>query len=109
MLLYAAAWLAIFLLTGSEDSFAVTVRNALAVLVITGVPTLFLALLAGLAHAQMDVTRFRIALAVPMLVFAWPLLFANTAEPWMYQIMAQLAFVWLTPAPLVPENWTGRP
>ncbi|WP_406730181.1 hypothetical protein [Streptomyces sp. NBC_01794] len=105
---YAAAWLAIALVAPGDDSFDVTKRNALTVLVVAGVPTLFLAILAGLAHTQMDVTRFRVTLAIPILDFAWPLLAASTDEPLMFQIMAQLAFVWLMPAPLVPENWLGQ-
>ncbi|MFK0139156.1 hypothetical protein [Streptomyces murinus] len=54
-----------------------------------GIPTLLLALLAGLAHRRMDVTTFR------ALVF---------------QALCQIAFAaYLMPAPLVPENWTAKP
>ncbi|WNO74782.1 hypothetical protein [Streptomyces sp. AM8-1-1] len=109
LILYALAWVIMTLAGRHEDSYAVVVRDCLMVLVITGVPTLFLALLAGLAHTEMDVARFRMALAAPMLLFAWPMLAASTAEPLLFQATAQLAFAWLTPAPLVPENWVGRP
>lgn len=109
LILYVLAWLAMTLVDPGGDPFAVVARDALIVFAVTGVPTLFLALLAGLSHTKMDLTQFRIALVLPMLMFAWPLLGAATAEPLLFQAMAQLAFVWLTPAPLVPENWVGAP
>nr|WP_285562805.1 hypothetical protein [Streptomyces hygroscopicus] len=75
-----------------------------------GVPTLLLALLAGLAHTRMDVTKFRAALAFPMGFLAWPLVGVNWPEPLVFQILGQIAFAaYLMPAPLVPENWTPRP
>ncbi|MEU2492150.1 hypothetical protein [Streptomyces sp. NPDC007883] len=109
LILYVLAWLAMTLVDPGGDPFAVVARDGLTVFAVTGVPTLFLALLAGLSHTKMDPTQFRIALVVPMLMFAWPLLGATAAEPLLFQAMAQLAFVWLTPAPLVPENWVGTP
>ncbi|MFI2458188.1 hypothetical protein [Streptomyces sp. NPDC019539] len=83
-------------------------RDGLTVLIVAGTPTLLLGIIAGLMHTRMDVTRFRITLAVPMLMFAWPLTAATSGEPLLFQGMAQVAFVWLTPAPLIPENWVGR-
>lgn len=107
--LYAVAWIAISLGMPSEDSLMVMIRDCLAVLVVTGVPSLLLGLIAGLAHTQMDVIRFRLTMSVPMAVFAWPLLAGSEDGPLLYLVMAQVAFVWLAPAPLIPENWEGAP
>ncbi|MGW0878332.1 hypothetical protein [Streptomyces sp. NPDC002671] len=108
--LYAATWVVIALVVPWEDSFAQVMRLGFGMLAIIGTPTLLLALLAGLAHTQMDVTRFRIALAFPMALFALPLVGASTAEPLLLQLLSQIAFAaYLMPAPLVPENWTAQP
>lgn len=109
LVLYVVAWVAMALIDPGSDSLAVILRDGLTVLIVTGAPTLLLGIIAGLMHTRMDVTRFRIALAVPMLMFAWPLMAATSGEPLLFQGMAQVAFVWLTPAPLIPENWVGRP
>ncbi|MFE7778478.1 hypothetical protein ACFU5O_32265 [Streptomyces sp. NPDC057445] len=101
--------MAMNLVAPGGDPLAAEVQVALEVLVVTGVPTLLFGVIAGLAHRRMDVTRFRVTLAVPMAVFSWPLITASTPEPLIFQVVAQLAFVWLTPAPLIPENWKAQP
>lgn len=107
LVLYTVAWVAIALGSPPEDSLAVIVRDSLTVAVVTGVPSLLLGIIAGLTHTQMDVIQFRLIVSVPMAVFAWPLMAASGDEPLLYQVIAQVAFVWLTPAPLIPENWEG--
>ncbi|MFR9787079.1 hypothetical protein ACL07V_00135 [Streptomyces sp. MB22_4] len=108
--LYAVTWVVVALLVSSEDSFTDVMWLGIGMLAFIGAPTLLLALLAGLAHTGMDVTRFRAALAFPMVFFAWPLVGANWPEPLVLQVLCQIAFAaYLMPAPLVPENWTPRP
>ncbi|MGW3266383.1 hypothetical protein [Streptomyces sp. NPDC001056] len=110
LVLYAVTWMVIALLLSSEDSFTDVMRFGFGMLAFVGTPTLLLALLAGVAHTQMDVTTFRTALAFPMILFALPLAGASWPEPLVFQILAQIAFAaYLMPAPLVPENWTPRP
>ncbi|MFE3325825.1 hypothetical protein [Streptomyces sp. NPDC059176] len=107
-LIHAAAWVTIALTVPWEDSFTQIMQLGFGMFLVVGIPTLLLAICAGLAHRHMDVTRFRILLMVPMVVFTWPLLAASTAEPLLLQMAAQITFVWLTPAPLIPENWKER-
>jgi hypothetical protein len=111
LLLYITAWLIISLFFPWEgESFGQVMTMGLLLSGTIGVPTLFLAICAGLAHRKMEPRRFRGALVAPMLLFAWPLLASSTGEPLLIQVMAQLAFaVWLMPTPLVPEKWVGRP
>ncbi|MFE7113715.1 hypothetical protein ACFU98_47135 [Streptomyces sp. NPDC057575] len=100
----------IALLVPWEDSIAQIVGISLGMLVIIGLPTLLLAILAGLGHRKMVPGRFRGALVAPMLAFIWPCLAASTAEPLVFELMVQLAFTcYLMPAPLVPEKWVGKP
>ncbi|MFE7778477.1 hypothetical protein ACFU5O_32260 [Streptomyces sp. NPDC057445] len=109
VLIHATAWVIITAVVPWEDSFAQIMRLAFGMLLVVGIPTLLLAICTGLAHNHMDVTRFRIVLGTLMVVFTWPLLAASTAEPLAFQVMTQIAFAWLVPAPLIPENWVGRP
>ncbi|MBT2406848.1 MULTISPECIES: hypothetical protein [unclassified Streptomyces] len=108
LLIHITAWLVIALVIESEDSFGQLMLIGLGMLPLLGVPSVLLAIVAGLAHTRMDVTRFRLALVLPMLVFVFPTLAASTAEPLFFEIMAQLAFVRLMPTPLIPENWEGQ-
>ncbi|MEV7419039.1 hypothetical protein [Streptomyces sp. NPDC089919] len=108
--LHMATWVVISLVVPWDDSFAQDMRTALGMLALIGGPTLLLAVVAGLAHTSMAPARFRTALAFPMVFFIWPLLGMSTGEPLVFQFLAQVAFAaYLMPAPLVPENWTGRP
>ncbi|MFB7505158.1 hypothetical protein [Streptomyces broussonetiae] len=108
--LHTVAWVIIALLVSSEDSFTDVMRLGFGMLAFIGIPTLLLALLAGLAHTQMDVTKFRAGVAFPMAFFVWPLLGASYPQPLVFQLLCQIAFAaYLMPAPLVPENWTGPP
>ncbi|GAA3476585.1 hypothetical protein [Streptomyces yanii] len=109
VLLDMAVWIVIALVV-PDWSFLDSMRVGLLILAFTGIPTVLLAIVAGLAHQHMEVARFRCLLAFPMVLFAFPLIGAAMAEPLVLQVMAQVAFaVWLMPAPLVPENWVGLP
>ncbi|MFD8822781.1 hypothetical protein ACFV1C_10545 [Streptomyces sp. NPDC059605] len=110
LLLHATAWVIIALLIPWEISTARMVEISLGMLALIGIPTLLLAILAGLGHRKMAPARFRGVLVVPMLVFIWPCLAGSTAEPLLVEFVAQLVFVcFLMPVPLVPENWKGKP
>ncbi|MFE7246153.1 hypothetical protein [Streptomyces sp. NPDC057580] len=105
VLLHVAVWTVIALVV-PDPSFLGSMQVGLLMLAFTGIPTVLLAIVAGLAHQHMEVARFRALLAFPMVFFAFPLIGAATAEPLVLQVMAQVAFaVWLMPTPLVPENW----
>ncbi|MFH8338061.1 hypothetical protein [Streptomyces sp. AM6-12] len=110
VVLHAVTWVVIALLASREDSYTDIMWFSLGVLAITGIPTLLLALLAGLAHRRMEVTTFRATLAFPMVFFAWPLVGADYPQPLVLQVLCQIAFAaYLMPAPLVPEKWTVKP
>ncbi|WP_432104466.1 hypothetical protein [Streptomyces sp. bgisy091] len=104
LLLHVAAWSAMRLVLPDGDPFSVWVLDALWVLVWTGTPSMLLAVVAGVMHTRMDAARFRRRLVAPMLLFAWPFLAFSTSEPLLFQAVAQVAFIWLTPAPLFPEK-----
>ncbi|MFF3390204.1 hypothetical protein ACFYW1_04645 [Streptomyces sp. NPDC002669] len=109
VLLHVAVWIVIALVV-PEWSFLDSMRVGLLMLAFTGIPTVFLAIVAGLAHQHMEVALFRALLVFPMMFFALPLIGAAMTEAVMLQVMAQVAFaVWLMPTPLVPENWEGKP
>ncbi|MEU9064777.1 hypothetical protein AB0D13_39575 [Streptomyces sp. NPDC048430] len=109
LLVYSTAWVIIALMFPWEgESFFQTIQTSLILLGLVGIPSILLAVLAGLAHRKMEVPLFRGALVLPMLFFTWPLLASSSSEPLLIQILAQLAFVvWLMPAPLLPEKWVG--
>ncbi|MFF4084417.1 hypothetical protein ACFYZN_34235 [Streptomyces sp. NPDC001777] len=109
LLLHATAWVIISLLVPWEDSTRQMVGTSLGMLALIGIPTLLLAILAGLGHRKMAPARFRGALVVPMLVFIWPCLAGSTAEPLLVEFVAQLVFVcFLMPVPLIPAKWEGK-
>ncbi|WP_327231439.1 hypothetical protein [Streptomyces murinus] len=108
--LYVVTWVIIGVFVSSEDSLTDIMWFGSGMLAVTGIPTLLLAILAGVCHTRMDVTTFRAALAFPMMFFAWPLIAATWASPLVFQVLCQIAFAaYLMPAPLVPENWTAKP
>ncbi|MYR90762.1 hypothetical protein GTY41_39095 [Streptomyces sp. SID685] len=108
--LHAVTWAIIALIESSEDSFTDLMWAASGMLALVGIPTLLLALVAGLAHRHMETTTFRAALAFPMVFFAWPTIGGTWAAPVVFQVLCQIAFAaYLMPAPLVPENWTAKP
>ncbi|MER7001375.1 hypothetical protein [Streptomyces sp. NPDC000410] len=109
MLIHTVAWIVIAVTVPWEDPFAETMWTGLFLLAFTGVPSMLLAISVGLAHTRMDVTQYRALMTPPMLVFAFPARGFSTMEPVLLQLMAQLAFPWLMPAPLVPENWKQEP
>ncbi|MFF4085068.1 hypothetical protein ACFYZN_37550 [Streptomyces sp. NPDC001777] len=109
VLLHVAVWIVIALVV-PEWSLLDSTRVGLLMLAFTGIPTVLLAIVAGLAHQHMEVALFRALLVFPMVFFALPLMGAAVVEAVVLQVMAQVAFaVWLMPAPLVPENWVGLP
>ncbi|MGW2183046.1 hypothetical protein ACWCXX_34310 [Streptomyces sp. NPDC001732] len=109
VLLHLAVWTVIALVV-PDSTFLGGMKIGLLMLAFTGIPTVLLAIVTGLAHQHMEVALFRALLVFPMMFFALPLIGAATAEPLMLQVMAQVAFaVWLMPTPLVPENWKGQP
>lgn len=82
----------------------------LGMMAFTGIPSVLLAIGAGLAHTRMDPVRFRWLLAFPLFLFALPPAAGSAiAEPLVFQVLAHGAFAWLMPAPLVPGNWKGAP
>ncbi|PKV82890.1 hypothetical protein [Streptomyces sp. TLI_146] len=89
-------------------SFLEATRVGAGLLLIVGVPTLLVAMTAVSAHRRMDVVRFRFLLAMPLSVFARPLIASSAPEPLAFQVMAQIAFAALVPAPLLPEDWVGE-
>ncbi|MFF3396249.1 hypothetical protein ACFYW1_35720 [Streptomyces sp. NPDC002669] len=109
VLLHLAVWTVIALVV-PDSTFLGGMQVGLLMLAFTGIPTVLLAIVAGLAHQHMEVVLFRVLLGFPMVLFAFPLIGAATAEPLVLQVMAQAAFAaWLMPTPLVPENWKGKP
>ncbi len=109
VLLHTVTWVVIAAAVPWPDSFAEIMSAGFGMLAVIGIPTLLLAVIAGLAHRNMAVTHFRTALAFPMAFFALPLAGASIAEPLILQFVAQIAFAaFLMPAPLIPENWEKR-
>ncbi|MET7802405.1 hypothetical protein [Streptomyces decoyicus] len=70
---------------------------------IIGIPTLLIAVFAVSVHKRMGVVRFRLLLALPLILCAWPLLYIGPPEI-VCQVMAQIAFAGLIPAPLFPQE-----
>ncbi|MFF8610610.1 hypothetical protein ACF06X_32370 [Streptomyces sp. NPDC015346] len=87
-----------------EAAFAEIMATGMGLLLLIGLPTLLIATLAAGMHTRMDGVRFRILLAAPLALCAWPLLAGSTAEPLVFQLMAQVAFAAMIPAPLFPAN-----
>lgn len=112
--LHAVTWAIIALIESSEDSFTDLMWAASGMLALVGIPTLLLAVVAGLAHRHMETTTFRAAtfraaLAFPMVFFAWPTIGGTWAAPVVFQVLCQIAFAaYLMPVPLVPEKWSPR-
>lgn len=70
---------------------------------IIGIPTPLIAVFAVSVHKRMAVVRFRVLLALPLILCAWPLLYTGPPEV-VCQVMAQIAFAALIPAPLFPQE-----
>ncbi|MFD5429230.1 hypothetical protein [Streptomyces sp. NPDC127084] len=110
LLLYTVGWLIVALVFPWEgDTLGQHVETSLILLGFIGVPSLLLAICAGLGHRKMPAGSFRGALLLPMLLFAWPMIASSTAEPPLIQLAIQVAFVMLMPVPLVPAKWVGKP
>ncbi|CAM5452144.1 putative protein OS=Streptomyces griseomycini OX=66895 GN=FHS37_004993 PE=4 SV=1 [Streptomyces griseomycini] len=90
-----------------DDGFLETLELGALLLPFVGVPTLLIAVFAAPVHHRVHPVRFRVLLGIPLVLCAWPLLFVSASEPLAYQVMAQIAFAVLIPAPLFPEDWAG--
>ncbi|GAA3476586.1 hypothetical protein GCM10018966_011140 [Streptomyces yanii] len=108
LLLHTAAWVATAQTVWWEETFLEIMTLGMFLLLIIGIPTLLIAVIAASLHKRMDVARFRVLLAIPLLLCTWPLLASSAAEPLVFQVMAQIAFAALIPAPLFPKGWLGR-
>lgn len=105
VLLHTAAWVAISQTVWREESFPEIMMLGMGMLLIIGIPTLFIAVFAVWVHHQMETVRFRVLLALPLVVCAWPLLASSAGEPLVFQVMAQIAFAALIPTPFFPSGW----
>ncbi|MFE0645026.1 hypothetical protein ACFW2Y_25950 [Streptomyces sp. NPDC058877] len=108
VLLHTAAWLAISQTVWWDETFLEIMTLGMGMLLIIGVPTLLIAIFAAGVHNRMDVVPFRVLLAIPLIFCAWPLLGSSAVDPLLLQVMAQIAFAALIPAPLFPEGWLGE-
>lgn len=108
VLLHTAAWVAISQTVWWDDTFLEIMATGMALLLIIGIPTVLIAVFAVWVHNRMDVVRFRVLLTLPLMLCVWPLLASSASEPLVFQVMAQIAFAVLIPAPLFPEGWLGE-
>ncbi|MEU8027920.1 hypothetical protein AB0C13_04675 [Streptomyces sp. NPDC049099] len=88
-----------------KETFLEVMTLGMGMLLIIGVPTLFIAIFAVWVHSRMETVRFRVLLALPLVVCACPLLASSAAEPLAFQVMAQIAFAALIPTPFFPPGW----
>ncbi|MGW7527441.1 hypothetical protein [Streptomyces sp. NPDC054783] len=88
-----------------KDSFLAIMTLGMDMLLIIGIPTLFIAIFAVWVHSRMETVRFRVLLALPLVVCACPLLASSAGEPLAFQAMAQIAFAALVPTPFFPAGW----
>ncbi|MFF4102112.1 hypothetical protein [Streptomyces sp. NPDC001903] len=108
VVLHMAAWVAVAFTAPLDDSFGQLMGIALGMMAFTGIPSVLLAVGAGLAHTRMDPVRFRCIMAFPMVLLALPAVGAiAVAEPIAFQVLAHIAFVSLMPVPLAPRRWRG--
>ncbi|MEU8915628.1 hypothetical protein [Streptomyces nigrescens] len=98
-LLHIEAWIG----DGWQDKFLESMTLGLDVLPIIGIPTLLIAVVAVSVHKRMGVVRFRVLFALPLILCAWSLLYTGPPEI-VCQVMAQIAFAALIPAPLLPQE-----
>ncbi|MBT2384799.1 hypothetical protein [Streptomyces sp. ISL-11] len=81
---------------------------AAGMLVMIGLPSLVIALLAGLIRRKMPSQDFRALSAGLLLLPVWPLLFAGTTVILLIQVAVQVVFaVALMPVPLLPPPVSG--
>lgn len=107
--LHMTAWVVIDVTAPWADSFKQTMETGLRMMMLIGIPSVLLAVCAGLAHTRTDPVLYRLRLMLPMPLFAFWTLAASTAEPALFQMLVQLLYPWLLPTPLIPENWEGDP
>ncbi|MFG2093984.1 hypothetical protein [Streptomyces sp. NPDC048612] len=103
--LHTAAWVASSLTDGREDNLLKSVTLGLDVLPLIGIPTLLIAVVAVSLHKRMGMALFRVLLALPLILCAWPLLYLGPPEI-IWQTMAQIAFAALIPTPLFRQGVT---
>ncbi|MFE6800115.1 hypothetical protein [Streptomyces sp. NPDC057696] len=108
LLLHGAAWLAVSQTVWWDDTFLEIMALGMGMLLVIGVPTLLIAVCAATVHRRMDVVRFRMLLGMSLVLCVWPLLATSASEPLFFQVVAQIAFAGLIPAPLFPEDWVGE-
>ncbi|MCX4527212.1 MULTISPECIES: hypothetical protein [unclassified Streptomyces] len=106
--LYVAAWVAAAFTAPERERYGELVRIALGMMVFIGIPSVLLAVGAGMAHTRMDPVRFRCLLAFPLALFALPAAYASpVAQALVFQVFAHCAFASLMPVPLAPGRWRG--
>ncbi|MFF5126084.1 hypothetical protein ACFY41_03990 [Streptomyces syringium] len=119
LLVYAMAWTAIGLLAprGTTASFEQLSRwgSSLSYLdtgvycfVLIGLPSIFIIVLTGLSHHEMEPPKFRAMVTVLILLPTWFLLFGNIVEELVIQVAAQGVFTtFVMPVPLIPRRDSG--
>ncbi|GAA2714936.1 hypothetical protein GCM10010315_23130 [Streptomyces luteosporeus] len=77
--------------------------TAIGMLVLIGIPSVLIALVAGVTRRKMEHQEFRALMAGMLLLPVWPLLFAGTPLILWIQIGVQVVFaLTLMPVPLLP-------
>lgn len=76
--------------------------------ILTGLPSLLITILAGLAGRNVEPAKFRGVMAIVLLVPAWPILAMSSEVPALGQVAVQVGFAMLVmPVPLVPRLGDG--
>lgn len=108
--LHVAVWAAAYPIARSmTSSFWSFMGFVLILLGTLGAVTMLLAVCAGLAHTDMEVGKFRTWLGCAMAALTVPLWITPLAPVGTIQSVVAVLYALLMPAPLIPENWEGRP
>ncbi|MEU1824427.1 hypothetical protein ABZ502_18620 [Streptomyces abikoensis] len=76
--------------------------------ILTGLPSLLIMTLAGLASRNTEPSKFRMVMAIVLLVPAWPILAMSSEIPALGQIAVQVGYALaVMPVPLVPRPGSG--
>ncbi|NYV73525.1 hypothetical protein [Streptomyces sp. UH6] len=100
----AVAWVGIIESLGVPLTSPSELEAARISITITGVPSVLLMVVAGLAHKRMNDARFRAILTVPMLMCGFLYIGASTGEVFQLGMLAQLVYVWVAPVRLIRES-----
>ncbi|GHG65758.1 hypothetical protein [Streptomyces griseocarneus] len=118
VLVFAAAWVVIGIAAPREldpasnsfgrlpfwESVLSYLELGVGMLIIIGIPSLLLILLAGLVRREKDPHGFRVMMAFLLLLPTWPLWFADIPIMFWLQAGAQVVFAaCLMPVPLLPD------